>query len=257
MLPSLLGLGQGDVVVHPRIAYPTYDVGARLAGATALPADDVADWADPPGVRLVWLNTPSNPTGAVLDVAALAEAVAAARRIGAVVASDECYALLPWTSPGSRGVPSVLDPRVTGGSHEGCSRLLLVQAVQPRRYRAAFAAGDPDLVAGLLAGPQAHRHDGAGSRAGRDGAGARRRRARARAAREVRPSSCGPSCGLPRGGVRGRPVAGRALPVGARAGSGRLGDGGGPRRPGDPRGARFVLRRGGRRARPRGTHRHR
>ncbi|WP_418605491.1 aminotransferase class I/II-fold pyridoxal phosphate-dependent enzyme [Georgenia sp. SUBG003] len=36
-LPSLLGLGAGDVVLHPRTAYPTYDVGTRLAGATPRP----------------------------------------------------------------------------------------------------------------------------------------------------------------------------------------------------------------------------
>ncbi len=153
MLPSLLGLGPGDVVVHPRVAYPTYDVGARLAGASALPADDVADWVDVSGVRLVWLNTPSNPTGDVLGVDALAEVVAAARRIGAVVASDECYGLLPWSEPWTtEGVPSVLDPRVAGGSHEGLLALYsLSKQSNLAGYRAAFAAGDPELIARLLA----------------------------------------------------------------------------------------------------------
>lgn len=151
-LPSLLGLGAGDVVVHPRVAYPTYDVGARLAGATTLPADDVAVWAARPDVRLVWLNSPSNPTGAVLDVDQLREVVMAARRIGAVVASDECYALLPWEEPwlGS-GVPSILDPRVCGGSHD---RLLAVHSLSKQSnvagYRSAFVAGDAALVSGLL-----------------------------------------------------------------------------------------------------------
>src|SRR5690606_35214395 len=67
LLPAMLGLGAGDVVVHPQIAYPTYDVGARLAGAEPFPAD--ATTAVGPGpVRLVWLNSPSNPTGRVLGV---------------------------------------------------------------------------------------------------------------------------------------------------------------------------------------------
>lgn len=151
-LPTLLGLGPGDVVVHPTIAYPTYDVGARLAGATALPADDVADWAHRDDVRLVWLNSPSNPTGAVLGVAELAEVVAAARRIGAVVAGDECYALLPWEQPWvDEGIPSVLDQRVCGGSHD---RVLAVHSLSKQSnlagYRAAFVAGDRTLVDRLL-----------------------------------------------------------------------------------------------------------
>ena len=151
-LPSLLGLGAGDVVVHPEAAYPTYDVGSRLAGATPLPADDVAAWAGRDDVRLVWVNSPSNPTGQVLGVERLRDVVRAARRIGAVVASDECYALLPWEEPWvSSGVPSILDPRVAEGSHEG---LLAVHSLSKQSnlagYRAAFVAGDPVLVAQLL-----------------------------------------------------------------------------------------------------------
>lgn len=152
LLPSMLGLGTGDVVVHPQVAYPTYDVGARLAGATALPADDVASWRGVRDVRLVWLNSPSNPTGAVLGVEQLAEVVAAAREVGAVVASDECYGALAWDEPWrSSGVPSVLDPRVSGGRHDG---LLAVHSLSKQSnvagYRAAFVAGDPALVARLL-----------------------------------------------------------------------------------------------------------
>nr|WP_297424649.1 succinyldiaminopimelate transaminase [uncultured Actinotalea sp.] len=151
-LPSLLGLGEGDVVVHPESAYPTYDVGARLAGATPLAADDVAAWEGRTDVRLVWLNSPSNPTGAVLGVEDLRRVVAAARRLGAVVASDECYALLPWDEPwASQGVPSVLDPRVCDGDPTG---LLAVHSLSKQSnlagYRAAFAAGDPLLVRRLL-----------------------------------------------------------------------------------------------------------
>jgi succinyldiaminopimelate transaminase len=158
-LPSLLGFGAGDVVVHPEVAYPTYDVGARLAGATALPADDVAAWAGRSDVRLVWLNSPSNPTGGVLGVDQLRAVVAAARRIGAVVASDECYALLPWDEPWvGAGVPSILDPRVCDGSHD---RLLAVHSLSKQSnlagYRSAFVAGDPVLISRLL---QVRKHAG-------------------------------------------------------------------------------------------------
>jgi succinyldiaminopimelate transaminase len=153
LLPALLRLGPGDVVVHPRTAYPTYDVGARLAGATPLATDDVDEWAGRADVRLVWVNSPSNPTGRVLDAAHLARVVAAAREIGAVVASDECYAELAWAEPyASQGVPSLLDPAVSGGSHEG---LLVTYSLSKQSsmagYRAAFVAGDPALVADLLA----------------------------------------------------------------------------------------------------------
>jgi succinyldiaminopimelate transaminase len=145
-LPTLLGLGPGDVVVHPEIAYPTYDVGARLAGATAVPADGLMALG-PRRVRLVWLNSPSNPTGQVLPVAHLRKVVAWARERGAVVASDECYAELGWTeSP-----VSLLHPDVCDGSHEG---LLAVYSLSKQSnlagYRAAFVAGDVRLVRELL-----------------------------------------------------------------------------------------------------------
>lgn len=152
LLPAMLGLGTGDVVVHPTAAYPTYDVGARLAGATPMPAGAVAAWAGNTAVKLVWVNSPSNPTGAVASRAYLADVVAAARGIGAVVASDECYAELAWEGPAfNEGVASILDPAVCAGSHEG---LLAVYSLSKQSnlagYRAAFTAGDPALVARLL-----------------------------------------------------------------------------------------------------------
>lgn len=148
-LPTLLGLNPGDIVVHPTVAYPTYDVGARLARATPLPADGTVQVGPRAGrVRLVWLNSPGNPTGQVLGVEHLRKVVEWARAIGAVVASDECYAELGWD--GSR-IPSVLDPEVCGGSHEG---LLAVYSLSKQSnlagYRAAFLAGDPGLVRRLL-----------------------------------------------------------------------------------------------------------
>lgn len=162
-LPSLLGLGEGDVVVHPATAYPTYDVGARLAGATPVASDEAVHLLDAatPGaddVRLVWLNSPGNPDGSVLSVEELRAVVVAARaaavRTGrpVVVASDECYAEMPWDEPwATGGVPSVLDPRVCDGDLTG---LLAVYSLSKQSnlagYRAAFVAGDVALVAGLL-----------------------------------------------------------------------------------------------------------
>ncbi len=152
-LPTLLGLGPGDVVVHPRVAYPTYDVGARLAGATPVPADGLTALGPEP-VRLVWLNSPSNPTGRVLPVAHLRKVVAWARERGAVVASDECYAELGW------GIepPSLLHPDVCDGSPEG---LLVAYSLSKQSnlagYRAAFVAGDVGLVRELV---EVRRHAG-------------------------------------------------------------------------------------------------
>ncbi|MDJ1113480.1 succinyldiaminopimelate transaminase [Microbacterium dauci] len=150
LLPLLLALGPGDVVVHPRAAYPSYEVGARLVGATPLAADDPDEW--PAATRLVWLNSPGNPDGSVLGVDELRRAVARARELGAVVASDECYAELGWDGPwADAAVPSVLDPRVTDGDLTG---LLSVYSLSKQSnlagYRAAFLAGDASIVEPLL-----------------------------------------------------------------------------------------------------------
>jgi succinyldiaminopimelate transaminase len=146
-LPVMLGLGPGDVVVHPALAYPTYDTGARLAGATAVASDGLLS-AGPARVRLVWVNSPSNPTGRVLPAEHLRKVVEWAAERGAVVASDECYIGLGWdASP-----VSVLHPDVCGGSHDG---VLAVHSLSKRSnlagYRAGFVTGDPALVAELLA----------------------------------------------------------------------------------------------------------
>lgn len=150
LLPLLLDLGPGDVVVHPRAAYPTYEVGAKLVGASPVAADDPAEW--PEGTRLVWLNTPGNPDGRVLDVDALRAAVERGRAIGAIVVSDECYAELGWDGPwATQPVPSILNPRVVGSDRRG---ILSVYSLSKQSnlagYRAAFLAGDDALVARLL-----------------------------------------------------------------------------------------------------------
>lgn len=148
LLPSFLELGEGDVVVHPATAYPTYDVGARLAGATPFPSDDdPSSW--PENTRLVWLNSPGNPHGHVLGTDQLRAVVEWARPRGVVVASDECYAELAWAEPwASEGVPSLLDPRVTGGDNTG---LLVAYSLSKQSnlagYRAALIGGDAQLIA--------------------------------------------------------------------------------------------------------------
>lgn len=145
-LPSLLDCGPGDTVVYPGLAYPTYDVGARLAGARPVAADGLAALG-PQRVRLVWVNSPANPTGRVLPPAHLRKMADWARERGAVLASDECYLDLAWEAEPR----SVLHPEVSGGSHRG---LLAVHSLSKRSnlagYRAGFVTGDPDLVADLL-----------------------------------------------------------------------------------------------------------
>ncbi|MBW0018716.1 MAG: succinyldiaminopimelate transaminase [Mycobacterium sp.] len=146
-LPTLLGLGAEDAVVVPELAYPTYDVGARLAGAQVLRADSLTQLG-PQRPALVYLNSPSNPTGRVLGVDHLRKVVGWARDRGIVVASDECYLGLGWDVQPL----SVLHPAVCDGDHTG---LLAVHSLSKSSslagYRAGFVAGDPILIAELLA----------------------------------------------------------------------------------------------------------
>jgi succinyldiaminopimelate transaminase len=147
-LPSALGLGEGDVIAIPHLAYPTYEVGARLAGARVVRAETSEELlaARP---SLIWINSPSNPTGALLSAPELRVLVRLGRELGALVVSDECY--LPLCPPGTQ-TASILDPEVCGQSHEG---ILAVHSLSKRSnlagYRAGFVAGDPAVVAELLA----------------------------------------------------------------------------------------------------------
>ena len=148
-LPQMLGLGVGDVVVHPRAAYPTYEVGARISGATALAEDDPSKW--PANTRLVWLNSPGNPDGSVLTVDDLRRRVARARELGAVLVSDECYAELGWEHPwNDQRIPSLLDDEVRDGSFDLllCAYSLSKQS-NMAGFRASFVAGSSDLIGPL------------------------------------------------------------------------------------------------------------
>ena len=152
-LPRLLGLGAGELVVYPELAYPTYDVGVRLAGAEGWAADSLTA-IGPRRVGLVWINSPANPTGRVLPPEHLRKIVAWARERDVVVASDECYLELGW-----EGTPvSVLHKSVSGGRHDN---VLAVHSLSKRSnmagYRAGFVAGDPALIARLL---EVRRHAG-------------------------------------------------------------------------------------------------
>ena len=203
-----------------------------------MPADSTTALGPDGAVRLVWLNSPGNPTGEVLPVEHLAKVVAWARARGAVVASDECYCDLGWTerwdpAAGGERVPSVLDPRVTGGDLTG---VLAVCSASKRSnlagYRAAFVAGDPVLVQHLV---QVRKHAGMivpapvqavlAASLGEDGHVAEQK------ARYARPP--GPAAARP-GGVRaaGRPLRGGPVPVGHPGRARRRPRGGGPARRG-------------------------
>lgn len=145
-LPMLLGLGPGDTVVIPELAYPTYAVGAQVVGADVVASDSLLSLG-PARPAIVWLNSPSNPTGRVLPPEHLAKVVAWARERDALVVSDECYLECVWDGPPAT---SVLDPAVSNGSHQG---VLAVHSLSKRSnlagYRCGFVAGDPELIADL------------------------------------------------------------------------------------------------------------
>ena len=154
-LPTLLGLTARDVVAIPATAYPTYDVGARIAGCSVLTADTVGELealrnkAEASGRRLAmaWVNSPSNPTGRVLSAEELRSIVEWGRAHRVLIVSDECYLELGWdVTP-----VSVLHPSVIGDSLEG---VLAVHSLSKRSnlagYRAGVVAGDRSVIAAIL-----------------------------------------------------------------------------------------------------------
>lgn len=126
-----------DTVLCPSIAYPTYEMGATLAGCRALPVDDLAEIgeADAGRALCLWVNSPSNPTGALSDLGA---AAAWGRAAGVPVLSDECYAEFTWD-----GLPHTI-------LEHGLDGVLAVHSLSKRSnlagLRVGFYAGDPDLV---------------------------------------------------------------------------------------------------------------
>jgi succinyldiaminopimelate transaminase len=142
LLPTLLGLsGSAGTVVVPEVAYPTYEVGAVLAGLGVVRSDVPPD--DAAGVVLVWINSPGNPHGRVLSDDALRAWAAWGRAHGVPVVADECYVTLGWDVEPR----SLLHPAIAGDDHSG---LLAVHSLSKQSnaagYRAGLLSGDPALV---------------------------------------------------------------------------------------------------------------
>jgi succinyldiaminopimelate transaminase len=126
-----------DTVLHPAVAYPTYEMGAILAGCRAVAVDDPSSIQEADAARALclWVNSPANPTGALTDLDA---AAAWGRAHGVPVLSDECYIEYTWDGP----------PRTI--LETGLDGVLAVHSLSKRSnlagVRAGFYAGDPDLV---------------------------------------------------------------------------------------------------------------
>jgi succinyldiaminopimelate transaminase len=136
-----------DTVLYPAISYPTYEMGAVLAGARPVPVPvdeqwrlrlDAVDPADADRALMLWVNSPGNPAGQLDDLSA---AAAWGRERGVPVFSDECYAEFTWESPPVSVLQSGLDGVVAVHSLSKRSNLAGV--------RAGFYAGDADLVSYL------------------------------------------------------------------------------------------------------------
>ncbi|MCA1982865.1 succinyldiaminopimelate transaminase [Nocardioides nematodiphilus] len=142
-----LGAGEGDLIGYPEAAYPTYEVGAALAGATPMAADSLTAFG-PRTPKILWLNSPSNPTGRILPPEHLKKVVDWCRERGVLLVSDECYLDCVWEGE----AVSVLHPTISGGSTDG---ILVVHSLSKRSnlagYRAGFVAGDTAVIKELLA----------------------------------------------------------------------------------------------------------
>ena len=153
-LPRALSLRDPsrDVVLYPAASYPTYEMGAILAGLRAVPVPVDDHWridlarvpaADADRALVLWLNDPSNPTGVTATPDEMAASVAWARERGIIVASDECYAEFTYDDSGASTTP------VTALT-AGLDGVLAVHSLSKRSnmagLRAGFVAGDRDLV---------------------------------------------------------------------------------------------------------------
>ncbi len=155
-LPHVLKLRDPsrDTVLYPAISYPTYEMGALLAGCRAVPVPLGEGWhpdlsavseEDASRALLLWLNEPGTPTGSVADPAGYAAAVEWARARGIVVASDECYVEFTFDPDGRPQTgASVLAAGV------GLDGVLAVHSLSKRSnmagYRCGFITGDGDIV---------------------------------------------------------------------------------------------------------------
>jgi succinyldiaminopimelate transaminase len=145
-LPTLLGLRARDTVVIPATAYPTYAVGAAVAGCRVVTAETAADVADE-RPAMVWTNSPSNPTGRVADAAETSDWITYCRERGALLVADECYGEFGWDAE----PVSALDARINGGDVTGIvGAYSLSKRSNMAGYRAGFIGGDPAVVSTLL-----------------------------------------------------------------------------------------------------------
>jgi succinyldiaminopimelate transaminase len=150
-LPHLLKLRNParDTVLYPAVAYPTYEMGATLAGCRAVPVAVDTDWhldldsiarADAERALVLWVNEPGNPTSSVADAARFATIADWARGHGIIVASDECYAEFA--------------PEPATILRAGLTNVLAVHSLSKRSnlagMRCGFYGGDPDLVTYLV-----------------------------------------------------------------------------------------------------------
>ena len=135
-----------DTVLYPAVSYPTYAMGAELAGCRAVavpsPAGQLGgldlEAIDPDDARralVLWSNSPSNPTGGLGGLGAEA---AWGRTHGVPVFSDECYAEFTW------------DGRPRSVLEHGADGVIAVHSLSKRSnlagVRVGFYAGDPELV---------------------------------------------------------------------------------------------------------------
>ena len=248
-LPRALSLRDPsrDVVLYPAASYPTYEMGATLAGLRAVPVPLDERWridlsrvpaADADRALVLWLNDPSNPTGVTATPTEMAASVAWARERGIIVASDECYAEFTYDETGSPTAP------VTALT-AGLDGVLAVHSLSKRSnmagLRAGFVAGDARARHLPRRDPQARRVDDARAGPSRCGRGARRRRPCPRAADSVREAARGRALRPrdPRPGARRRAVHLLSLVARRRRAERRLGD---HRRPREDRSARRAGR---------------
>jgi succinyldiaminopimelate transaminase len=133
-----------DTVLYPAISYPTYEMGATLAGCRAVPVPmspvgglqlDAIDPADARRALLLWVNSPANPSGVLDDLEA---AAAWGRRHDVPVFSDECYVEFTWTGRGR----TILEHGTDGvvAVHSLSKRSNLAGA------RVGFYAGDAEMI---------------------------------------------------------------------------------------------------------------
>lgn len=130
-----------DTVLYPSVSYPSYEMGAVLAGCRAVAVDleggrlDAVDPEDAGRALCLWVNTPGNPTGRLTDLGAVADW---GRAHGVPVLSDECYVEFTWAGP----------PRTI--LEHGAGGVLAIHSLSKRSnlagLRAGCYAGDADLV---------------------------------------------------------------------------------------------------------------